>query len=137
MQNYYQTRWVTYLSPGFKGLYGNSGELCVPKHSDPGCRKMTAFWDVAPCSLVDIQRRYIVTTASIMMMIIIITLMIGAASSPETLASIHDITRFYVPKCSHLQTRRINLISHIYMDFLEKCYEKISGHNSLPMCTFN
>jgi hypothetical protein len=62
---------------------------------------MTVFWDVATCSLVEIDRRFI-------------ALMMEAVSSSEMLVSIYQTTRRNIPEDSHLHTRRHeNLKSHL------------------------
>jgi hypothetical protein len=48
--------------------------------------KMTVFWDVAPCSLVEIDRCFEVLTASI---IWLIALMMEAVSTSETSANFY------------------------------------------------
>jgi hypothetical protein len=53
--------------------------------------KMAAFWDIAPCSLVDIDRRFRA-----------IALMMEALSTSETSVNIYQTTRRNVPEDSEL-----------------------------------
>jgi len=56
--------------------------------------KMTAFWDVRACSLLEV-------------------LMMEAVRTSETSVYFHETTRRYVPESCHLHTRRReNLKSH-------------------------
>jgi hypothetical protein len=55
---------------------------------------MTVFWVVAPCSLVEVYRRF---TA----------LMIEAASTSEKLVNFYQMTRYYNPEYNHPHTRRL------------------------------
>jgi hypothetical protein len=63
---------------------------------------MAVFWNVAPCSLVDIDRR------------VRGVLMTNAVSCSETSVSIYQITRRNIPEDSNLHThRRENLKSYL------------------------
>jgi hypothetical protein len=65
---------------------------------------MTIFWDVAPCSLVEVYR-YLRG---------LIALIIKALSASETTANLYQTTRLNIPEDSHLHTRRReNLRSHL------------------------
>jgi hypothetical protein len=65
--------------------------------------KITAFWNVAPCSLVDVYRRSEVLAASI----------IRAMSTSETSVNFYQTTRRNNPEDSHFRTlRRENLKSY-------------------------
>jgi hypothetical protein len=69
---------------------------------------MTVLWDVAPCSLVDIYRRFRRA------------LMMEAVSTSETLVSVYQTTRRNIPEDSHLHTRRReNLKSHLVYNLYE------------------
>jgi hypothetical protein len=59
------------------------------------CKKMTVFWDVAPCSLV--------LAASV---IGAVTLMMEAASTSETSENFYQTTRRNIPEDIYLHTRR-------------------------------
>jgi hypothetical protein len=59
-------------------------------------KKMTVFWNVSPCSLVDIDRRFRGLTASI------IKAMTEAVRTSETSASIYQTTLCDIPEGSHL-----------------------------------
>jgi hypothetical protein len=48
--------------------------------------KTTAFWDVAPCSLVEVDRRFGA-----------ITLMMDVAGTSETSVYFNETTRSYIP----------------------------------------
>jgi hypothetical protein len=62
--------------------------------------KITVFWDVAPCSLVEVIIRAI-------------ALMMDAASTSETSVNFYQTTQRNIPEDSHLYTRRReNLKSH-------------------------
>jgi hypothetical protein len=72
--------------------------------------KFTVFWDVAPCSLVEIYRLLEVLAASIFRAI---ALMMEAVSIFETSVNFYQITRRNIPEDSNLHTRRReNLKSH-------------------------
>jgi hypothetical protein len=64
--------------------------------------KMTVFWDVAQCSLIDIDRRfrgaYCLTHGALN------TLLMEAVSFSETSVSIHQTIRCNIPDDSHLQS---------------------------------
>jgi hypothetical protein len=67
---------------------------------------MNGLWDVAPCSLVEVNDGSEVLTASIIRAMI-------AVSTSETSANFYEITRRNIPDDSHLHTlRRENLKSH-------------------------
>jgi hypothetical protein len=51
--------------------------------------KVTVFWDIAPCSLVEIDRRFRRTIALMMM---------EAESISEESVYLYEITRRYIPK---------------------------------------
>jgi hypothetical protein len=73
--------------------------------------KMTVFWNVGPCSLVDTDRRirgaYCLTYS-------LIALMLEAVRTSGTSVSFYQTTRPNIPDDSHLHTRRReNLKSHI------------------------
>jgi hypothetical protein len=59
---------------------------------DESTLKMTVFWDVASCSLVEIDRRFRGAIA----------LMMEAVSIPETLVCFYEITCHSIPEDSHL-----------------------------------
>jgi hypothetical protein len=63
--------------------------------------KMTAFWDIAPCSLVEVDRCFKVLTASI-----IIAMMMKAVSTSEMLVNFYETTRHNIPEGCHLLVRR-------------------------------
>jgi hypothetical protein len=51
--------------------------------------KMTAFWDVAPCSLVEVDRRFV--------------LMMETVCTSETSVYFYETTRLNIPESCHLQ----------------------------------
>jgi hypothetical protein len=59
------------------------------------------FWDIAPCSLVEIDRLLEVLTAYIT-----VALVMEAVSSSETSFSCYLTTRRNIPEDSHIHTRR-------------------------------
>jgi hypothetical protein len=82
--------------------------------------KMTVFWDVSPCSLVQIDR--------------LIALMMEAVSTSETSINLYWTTRRNIPEESHLQFDK---------DIAEKSYRAIScvsmdsvSSVSLPLSRF-
>jgi hypothetical protein len=121
--------------------------------------KMAVFWDVAPCSLVDTDRRF--RGAYCLHHQGLITLMMDAVSSSETLVNIYQTTRSNFSEDSHLYKclflfvgpcvsapkefygSRRNLVLEVYT---AKCREKndsfapviytkeISNVNSRPYC---
>jgi hypothetical protein len=63
--------------------------------------KVTVFWDIAPCSLVQIDRRFKG-----------VSLMMELVSLSETSANFHETTRRNIPEYCQLHIRRReNLIS--------------------------
>jgi hypothetical protein len=67
--------------------------------------KIKAFWDVAPCSLVGVDRRFRGAYCLAQMM--------NAVRTSETSISCNETTRRYIPEGSNLNTRRReNLKSH-------------------------
>jgi hypothetical protein len=56
--------------------------------------KMAVFWIVAPCSLVEVYRRFRGTYNALMMEV---------ARTSETLVNFYQITRRYNPEDSHLR----------------------------------
>jgi hypothetical protein len=63
---------------------------------------MTVFWDVAPCSPVEVYRRFRA-----------FALMMKAARTSETSANFYQTTSRNIPEDSHLHIRRReNLKSH-------------------------
>jgi hypothetical protein len=59
-----------------------------------GSLKMVVFWVVAPCSLVEVYRRFLVIA------------LMETASTSETSVNFYQTTRRYNPENSHLHTRR-------------------------------
>jgi hypothetical protein len=57
---------------------------------------MAVFWDVAPCSLVEVYQRFRGPCLGI-------ALMMEAARTSETLVNFYQITRRYNPEDSNLQ----------------------------------
>jgi hypothetical protein len=79
--------------------------------------KMTVFWDVAPCSLVELYRHF--RGADLMM---------EAASASETSVNFYQTTRRNIPEDSHLHTpRRENLKFH----HVTKYFTVICEHTQL------
>jgi hypothetical protein len=69
-----------------------------------GTLKMAVFWDVAPCSVVEIDRRFRRG---------LIALMMKAVSTSETSVNFYQRIRHNIPEESHLHTRlRENLNCH-------------------------
>jgi hypothetical protein len=69
---------------------------------------MTAFWVVAPCSLVEADRRFRGVYS-----IVRSILMIESVSTSETSVNFYETTRRNIPEGRHLHTRRReNLKSH-------------------------
>jgi hypothetical protein len=65
---------------------------------------MIVFWDVVPCSLAEVNRRFRGA---------VIALMMKAASTSEMSANFYQTTRRNILEDSHLHTRRReNLKSH-------------------------
>jgi hypothetical protein len=60
---------------------------------------MTVFWDVAPCSQVEIGRRFRGSYC-------LISLMMEAVNTSETKVNFYETTRRNIPVDSHLHTRR-------------------------------
>jgi hypothetical protein len=58
---------------------------------------MTVFWDVVPCSLVEIDVSEVLTAS-----IITIALMMEAVSTPETLVNFYHTTQHNMPEDNHL-----------------------------------
>jgi hypothetical protein len=74
-------------------------------------KKMAVFWVVAPCSLVEIYRRFRGPCCDDEG----IALMMEAARSSETSVNFYQTTRRYNPEDNHLRTnRRENLKSYKY-----------------------
>jgi hypothetical protein len=68
--------------------------------------KMTVFWDAAPCSLLEVYRRFRGACCAI-------ALMMETANTSETPVSFYQATRRNILEDSHLHTRhRENLKSH-------------------------
>jgi hypothetical protein len=57
--------------------------------------KMTIFWNIMPCSLIEIYRRFKDAC-------LLIALMMEAASTSETLVNFYQTTRRNIPEDSHL-----------------------------------
>jgi hypothetical protein len=75
-------------------------------------QKMTAFWNVAPYSLVEVCDISEVRTASV---IGLIALMMAAVNTSETSVNFYGTIRCNMPEGYHLLTRRLeNLKSHIH-----------------------
>jgi hypothetical protein len=62
--------------------------------------KIAVFWVVAPCSLVEVYRRF--RAASIIRAMIMV-LMMEAASTSETSVNFYQTIRCYNPEDSHLE----------------------------------
>jgi hypothetical protein len=78
---------------------------------------MTVLWDVPPCSLVQIDRRFRDASSNI------ITLMMEAASTSETSVNFYRTTRRNIPEDSNLHTRcRENLKSHQTLSLLRPLF---------------
>jgi hypothetical protein len=77
---------------------------------------MTIFWDVAPCSLVEIYQLLERHTASI------IREMVMAVSTSEMSVNFYQTTRRNIPEDSHLHThRRENLKSNVFIIVFSAC----------------
>jgi hypothetical protein len=63
--------------------------------------KMTVFWDVAVCSLVEVKQHFRGVTASI-----IRALLREAVKTSKTSVNFYQTTRRNIPEDSHLHTRR-------------------------------
>jgi hypothetical protein len=59
------------------------------------------FWDIMPCSLVEVDRRFGDAKVSI------ISAVIEAVRTSETSVYFHEITQHYIPKSCHLHIHRI------------------------------
>jgi hypothetical protein len=59
--------------------------------------KMTALWDIAPCSLIEADTHYRGSAS-------VITLIMEAVSTSETLVYGYEITQRNIPKGCHLET---------------------------------
>jgi glycyl-tRNA synthetase alpha subunit len=69
---------------------------------------MTTFWDVTPCSLVEVYRSFIGACCLHHQ-----ALMMEAVSTSETSVNFYQTTRGNIPEDSHLHTHRHqNLKSH-------------------------
>jgi hypothetical protein len=68
--------------------------------------KMAVFWVVAPCSLVEVYRRFEGTCS-------IIALMIQAASTSETSVNFYQTTRLYKPEDSHFHDLMVRLEEYL------------------------
>jgi hypothetical protein len=74
---------------------------------------MAVFWDVAPCSLVEVYRRF--RGAYCLHLQVVITLMMEAASTFETSINFYQTTRCNIPEDGNLHARSLeNLKSHLY-----------------------
>jgi hypothetical protein len=74
---------------------------------------MRAFWDIAPCSLVEIDRSFRGVYCLYRQCDEVITAMMQAVRASETSVYSNETTRRYVHEGSHLHTRRLeNLKSH-------------------------
>jgi hypothetical protein len=65
--------------------------------------KMTVFWDIVPCSLVETDRRFGVLTASIISVMSLIVLMMAAVSTSEKSVNFYKTARRSIPEDTHLQ----------------------------------
>jgi hypothetical protein len=75
---------------------------------------MTVFWDVLPCSLVEVHRRFRGVCCLHQG-----TLMMEAASTSETSESFYQTTWRNIPEDSHLHTRRCEILkSHLIVVLL-------------------
>jgi hypothetical protein len=71
---------------------------------------MTAFWDIAPCSIVEVDRRF---RASYFLHHRFIDLMMEAVCTSETSVNLYEATRHSIPEGCHIHIRRReNLKSH-------------------------
>jgi hypothetical protein len=92
--------------------------------------KMAAFWDVKPCSLVDITDISEVLTA--------ITLMMEAVSSSETSVSIYHTTQCNIPEDSHIKICMVlmflpnKFIASKIHNFYLKHFTFCSARHSIP-----
>jgi hypothetical protein len=82
---------------------------------------MTVFWDVEPCSLVDVYGRYIGA-------VFIVKAMMEAESTSETSVTFYQTTRRNIPEDSNFHAcRRENLKSHIQIKGARNL-----DHNTIP-----
>jgi hypothetical protein len=73
--------------------------------------KFRVFWDVAPCSHIEVDRRF---RGGCVLPPLLIALMMETVRTSETSVNFNVITRSYIPEDSKLHTRRReNLKSHI------------------------
>jgi hypothetical protein len=76
--------------------------------------KMVGFWDVAPCSLVEVYRRFKVLAASIISVVIALTM--EEAGTSETSANFYQTIRRNIPE--HKSSFTIispNIINRLFM----------------------
>jgi hypothetical protein len=59
--------------------------------------KMTAFWDITPCSLVEVDRRFRGVYCPV-------RVMMEAALTSETSVYFNKTARHHIPECCHLHT---------------------------------
>jgi hypothetical protein len=83
--------------------------------------KMAVFWVVAPCSQVEVYRRF---RGACSLHLHVIALITETASASGTSVNVHQSTRRYNPDDSHLYSRRReNLKSHLHLIMLLSGYE--------------
>jgi hypothetical protein len=86
---------------GLVGVYQRSFETARFQDLTAASKKMTVFWDVVHCSVVEIVRASEVLTASI-----IRELMMEAVSVSETSVSFYETARRNIPEDSHHPSKR-------------------------------
>jgi hypothetical protein len=67
--------------------------------------KTAVFWDVAPCSLVDIDDVSEVLAVSIIRVMSLVALVIETVSTSETSVNIYQASRRNVPEDNHLRVQ--------------------------------
>jgi hypothetical protein len=89
---------------------------------------MTAIWDVAPCSLVNIIDASEALAASIIKALI--ALMMKGARTSETSANFYQTTRRNIPEDSHLLTgkssRNASPVSHVWVAVLHEIHTSLN-----------
>jgi hypothetical protein len=90
-----------------------AGQLCFMRFQvlTAASMKFRVFWDVVPCSLVEVDRSFWGTC-------FIIALMIEAVHTSETSVNLNVTTRHYIPEDSKL---KLCFTANIYLTFQSYC----------------
>jgi hypothetical protein len=96
---------------------------------------MSVFWVVAPCTLINTDRRFRAAYCSII--VVTLPLVMEAVCTSETSVSFNETPRCYIPEYSQLHTRRrenvkFRCIQSVQLIRVTSLFVKLQKHGNIP-----